>query len=165
MLNKQLEQQLLPNEQIIVIIREYIITKFFSLSVLSVIYLSLFFTMYFLFSLGSWGVLVFFLGLAIVVFFIVRLLTMWYLDTMIVTDLRLLDIEQSGIFSKRVQEIPWPSVADIQYQQRGLFATLCGYGTIFIYTSLLPEPIELQHVYHPKQIRDIISEHAKQTNS
>ena len=59
----------------------------------------------------------------------------YYLDTWIITSRRIIDIEQQGLFSRHVAEIPLSRVQDITIEVNGILETFLGFGTIRIQTA------------------------------
>lgn len=164
-LERSLLKQLHPKEQVVLLIREYSITKFFHLAIIAIVYFGLMFFMYSLLTIGSAGLMVLLVGLISVIVYALRTFIMWYLDVMIVTKERLIDVHQIGLFKKSVQVIEWPAIADVSYAMAGLFATVFRYGTVTIrLADPMAKPIDLHHVYQPQQIRDILATHAKTKN-
>ena len=56
-------------------------------------------------------------------------------DTWIITSRRIIDIEQQGLFSRHVAEIPLSRVQDITIEVNGILETLLRFGTIRIQTA------------------------------
>lgn len=161
MLQKILLKQLRPHESVILVIREYIIAKFLVFSILMLLYFTLFFLMYPLISYGKITTLFFIFGVIAIIIYAVRTFIVWYLDVMLITPDRLIDIEQHGVFSKQVQEITWGVVEDVIYMKQGILQTIFNYGNVIIKTNNPEISFNLNNIYHPQQIRDIISDHAK----
>ncbi|OGZ95886.1 MAG: hypothetical protein A2847_01910 [Candidatus Sungbacteria bacterium RIFCSPHIGHO2_01_FULL_50_25] len=59
----------------------------------------------------------------------------YFLDTWIITTKRIIDVEQHGLFSREVSEIPLSRVQDITIEVHGIIETLLGFGTIRIQTA------------------------------
>lgn len=152
--------QLKPHEEIVTIVREYLITQTMPLTIAALAYLGILFFMYPLLQFGFYGVVGFLILFFGTLFYIVRRLYLWYYEVFIVTDLRCVDIQRPGLFSRDVREIPWESVTDIVFSQRGLIATIFKYGTV---TLMLEnqQAIQLQHIYQPDKLRDILAEYVQ----
>ncbi|MBP9738488.1 hypothetical protein KBD20_02245 [Candidatus Saccharibacteria bacterium] len=59
----------------------------------------------------------------------------WYYSVCIVTDQRFVNIRQTGIFRQRsVNDINLPRILSVNYEVRGFFETVLGFGTIIIQT-------------------------------
>lgn len=61
--------------------------------------------------------------------------TDYYLDMWIITTERIVDIEQRGLFSREVSEIPLQHVQDVTIEIRGIVETFLRFGTIRIQTA------------------------------
>lgn len=59
----------------------------------------------------------------------------YYLDMWILTDKRLIDIEQTGLFQREVSEIPLFRIQDVTVSIPGFAATFLKFGTITIQTA------------------------------
>lgn len=148
-----------PNEELVTIVREYGITRLPGLAIDMLLYLLSWFFLYPLFALGWWGIVIWLTILVGVVFVSVRRAVTWYGDCCIITNQRIIDIDRRGLFDTQVREVAWEQITDIQFNQRGFWATLLHYGTLHIVTSIHTQPIQWQRVYQPNQLRDILSEY------
>ncbi len=91
----------------------------------------------------------------------------YYLDIWIVTNQRLLDIEQIGFFNRVVSELDLKRIQDITSRVHGLFPTMFGFGNIYIQTAAEEHKFELKSVPHPITARRKIVElytHAKEND-
>ncbi len=95
-----------------------------------------------------------------VTFFVIW--TDYYLDILIVTDKRIIDIEQKGLFSREVSTFRLDRIQDITTEVHGLIATLIDFGNVHIQTAGekrefiakgIPEPAKVK-----KQILDVYNE-------
>ena len=59
----------------------------------------------------------------------------YWLDAWIVTNFRLIDINQIGLFRREHSEIPLSRIQDISIETNGVLATFLGYGNIRIQTA------------------------------
>lgn len=59
----------------------------------------------------------------------------YYLDTWIVTNERLVHVEQKGFFSRMIVELRFYRVQDVTSEAHGILATFFGYGTIAVQTA------------------------------
>ena len=60
---------------------------------------------------------------------------LWYFSLYIVTDQRIRQISQKGVFKKTVVDLGLDRIQSISYGVPGLFAGIFGYGTILIQTA------------------------------
>lgn len=78
-----------------------------------------------------------FLSLYIMVL-LVFLFLLWmdyYLDMWIITNERIIDVEQQGLFHRQVSEIPLQHVQDVTIEVKGVIETFLKFGTIRIQTA------------------------------
>src|SRR3989344_2896083 len=79
----------------------------------------------------------FFLALYIMILFLFLFLT-WmdlYLDMWIITNERIIDVEQQGLFRRQMSEIPIKHVQDVTIEIKGVIETFLKFGTIRIQTA------------------------------
>jgi uncharacterized membrane protein YdbT with pleckstrin-like domain len=78
----------------------------------------------------------------------------YYLDINIVTNQRIIDIEQEGLFSRTIAELNLTRVQDVESVVKGIFATMFNYGTVIIQTAgeernfifkKIPDPHSVRH--------------------
>lgn len=80
----------------------------------------------------------------------------YYLDMWIVTNRRVLDIEQHGLFARTVAELRLDRVQDVTAEVNGFFKTLFDYGVVYVQTAGEKERFTFEDVPHPNQIAKII---------
>lgn len=82
----------------------------------------------------------------------------YYLDIWIITNERILDVEQRGFFNRVVSELDLERIQDITSQVNGMLATMFGFGDIHIQTAAEEKRFKLKSVPHPVTIRKKIAE-------
>ena len=60
---------------------------------------------------------------------------LWYFSFYMLTNQRLRQVRQKGIFKKSVVDLDLDNIMSASYGQHGVFATMFNYGTILIQTS------------------------------
>lgn len=60
---------------------------------------------------------------------------LWYFSFYMLTNQRLRQVRQKGIFKKSVVDLDLENIQSASYGQHGVFATMFNYGTILIQTS------------------------------
>lgn len=86
----------------------------------------------------------------------------YYLDFWVITNDRLLDIEQGGIFARTVSEMDLYKIQDATSEVKGILATIFGYGTIHIQTAGEEKRFELKQIPNPHELRKIIMDMAEE---
>lgn len=83
-------------------------------------------------------------------------ITMFFLDSWIVTDTRVLDMTQHGFFSRTVSEMHLAKVQDISVKVSGFIPTLFGYGDVEIQSAGTVEKFVFREVKDPNKVRERI---------
>jgi uncharacterized membrane protein YdbT with pleckstrin-like domain len=78
----------------------------------------------------------------------------YYLDVWVVTNDRIVDIEQFGLFARTISELDLFRIQDVTTDIRGFFATIFHYGNVSIKTASHNINIVFRHVAHPNKIRE-----------
>lgn len=89
----------------------------------------------------------------------------FYYDIHIVTDRRLVDIDQNKLFSREINELALEEVQDVTTQNSGIFSSVFDFGHVLIETAAAKQKFEFNNVLHPREIASIIldlSDQAKQ---
>lgn len=87
-------------------------------------------------------------------------LTMHTLDTWIVTDERVMDILQIGLFRRKVSELHLESIQDISVNTNGAIQSYLDFGNIEIQTGATMQRFLFEEVPHPLKVKDAIMEAA-----
>lgn len=82
----------------------------------------------------------------------------WYLDIWVVTNERIVDVNQNGVFGRAIAELQLAKVQDVSVEQRGVIATMFGYGTIRVQSAGEKALFEFDGISHPQQISKHIIE-------
>ncbi len=72
----------------------------------------------------------------------------YYLDIWIVTNERIMNIEQEGLFSRTISELKLLQIQDVTSEIQGIVPTFLGYGSVYVQTAA-----EHSH-FHFKEIPD-----------
>lgn len=89
------------------------------------------------------------------VFFFVEW-TDYYLDMWIVTDQRVIDVEQKGFFNREVTSFSFRQIQDITVETKGIIETFFKFGTLHIQTAGHNRKIIINDAYHPEEARSLI---------
>jgi len=75
----------------------------------------------------------------------------WYFSVFIVTNQRLIQITQKGLFNRSVVDMGLSQIQMVNYQIAGLQETLLGFGTIMMQTYV--GDLVIHEVHHPAKIQ------------
>lgn len=78
----------------------------------------------------------------------------YYLDIWIVTNDRIIDTEQKGLFSRSTTELDLYRIQDVTANTEGMFKTLFHYGDVTVSTASNNTQIIFKDVLNPNEIRE-----------
>lgn len=90
---------------------------------------------------------------------LVFLFTAWtdtYLDVWTVTTHRIINREQNGLFNRVVSELRLEDIQDVTAEQKGFFATIFGFGQVYIQTAGEKERFVFEQIPRPDETAKII---------
>lgn len=96
---------------------------------------------------------VYYLGLVVAAFII---WVLYYLNLHIVSDMRIVDIDQRGLLKHEVSELNLETIEDVTSDTVGLFGNFLDYGTVYIQTAGATERFEFENVPEPAKIASVI---------
>jgi hypothetical protein len=154
-----------PDEQILLIVRRHwfdILQQFFLIFFMlffllgSILYLPLLFPnlnsqpleTLFSFLENSFAMLIWIIGFFIWIDY--------YFDVWIITDKRVVNIEQKALFSRVVSELEHIRIQDITTEVSGLIPTFLNFGDVYIQTAAEKERFIFRQVPDPYRIKDLL---------
>lgn len=99
--------------------------------------------------------------LASVSFAFVALLD-YYFDVHIVTDTRIVDIDQNRLFNRQINELSLEDLEDVSVIIKGFFGTLFSYGSVEIQTAGSKPNFIFNDVPNPREVSQLILDLADQ---
>lgn len=88
----------------------------------------------------------------------------WHWDRYIVSDQRVIDIDQNGLFHREVHETSLAHVQEVYYEVKGILATLLNYGNVQVLTGGPSGDLVFENVAEPKEVQRIILQEANRFN-
>jgi hypothetical protein len=92
-------------------------------------------------------------------FFWILIFIVWidyYLDVWIVTDQRIVNIEQRGLFRREISELEHSKIQDVTTDVQGVIATLLKYGFVYVQTAGSKTRFVFKQVPDPVLVRTLI---------
>jgi len=83
--------------------------------------------------------------------------TNYYLDILLITNKRVIDVEQLGLFARDLAEMRIENIQDIRVEIVGLLASLLHFGNLHIQTAGEVKEFVIRNLYDPHAVKDIIS--------
>lgn len=78
----------------------------------------------------------------------------YFLDMWFVTNDRIVDVLQAGLFDRTISETDLYRIQDVTSKSEGLFATMFNYGEVNIQTAASQERFTFYNVHNPHKIRE-----------
>lgn len=117
-----------------------------------------FFFLFPLFRWGYWGVALFGAPLLLGVVYAFRVLITWYYNAFIITNCRVIDIDQRGFFERIVSEALYEKIQDVSYRRKGIWQTIFRYGDVMIQVAGGDIGLEIKKVRAPEKTQQLISD-------
>jgi hypothetical protein len=80
----------------------------------------------------------------------------YYLDVWIVTDCRIVNIEQKGLFRREISELRLDNVQDLTTEITGVIQTFFDFGDLYVQTAGKRVRFQFKSIPHPERVRDVI---------
>lgn len=154
-----------PQEKILLVIHRHwfdILSQFFLLFLMLLLLLGSFFVLPLIFPtlLEDQGLNVFlFVEDIFFMFLWIMSFLIWvdyYFDVWIVTDCRIVNIEQKGLFSRIVSELQLENIQDITTDVKGVIATFLNYGNLYVQTAAEMERFVFRNIPDPYAVKDLV---------
>ena len=162
-----------PGEKIIYVLRKHFITNFTWIFLGSLgLVLPIFYMRYSLnnpgmsgsFPSGLENALIIAWYLVALVYIVEQFIT-WYFNVYIVTDRRIVDVDFTPLFSKKISEATYNNVEDTSFSMDNLFQTIFNYGHVFVQTAAENREFDFHDVPNPSIVQDKISDLAAKAHN
>ena len=144
------------NEELLKIVRQTKWTLVGSLIFPVILIVIPFFFLFLLFSQGTIGIILLFVILLSGLIWLARNLAIWYFKALIITNQRIIDIDQQKLFQRIVSDIPLFKIQDVFYRIKGLGQTITRIGDIQIILTDNKTKIEIENIFQPQKIQQLI---------
>jgi uncharacterized membrane protein YhaH (DUF805 family) len=101
---------------------------------------------------------------AIIIWYLVTMLfafesfLIWYFNVYIITRKRLIDVDFTGFWGKRISEASYDNVEDVSYSTNKFWHILFNYGDIFMQTAAEQTEFEFHAVPKPGLVHDKLTD-------
>jgi uncharacterized membrane protein YdbT with pleckstrin-like domain len=103
-----------------------------------------------IFFLVSWFIIVWILGW--------NIWTNYFLNVLLITDIRIFDIHQSGFFRRTSSSFRIDHIQNVTVEQLGVIQTLLDFGSVHFETAGEDLSLEAHYIAHPYSIKKLIDE-------
>lgn len=100
-----------------------------------------------------------FLANSLLLFLWLYLFLVWidvYFDVWIVTNERIVNVEQKDLFTRRISELRFPRVQDVTSEVNGVIPSILNYGDVYIQTAGEQARFIFHNVPDPVAIKDLV---------
>jgi len=80
----------------------------------------------------------------------------YYLDILVITNDRIVDVDQKGLFARTVSELDLFKVQDVTSETKGFIATMFNYGNVYVQTAAAVERFTAEDIPNPTRVRKMI---------
>jgi len=84
--------------------------------------------------------------------------TNYYLDALVITNKRVIDIEQFSLFSRDIVDVPMEKIQDIKVKVSGFLPTMLNFGDVHIQTAGQSPEIIVRNLMEPDKVQKIVSQ-------
>lgn len=105
---------------------------------------------------------VWFLGFWLAVFYS---LTMYTLNTVAITDHRIINSDQHGFFNRQISELHSHRIQDVSIHTNGLIETVLKFGNITVQTAASEKQFVFRQIPRPDRVKDVIMRMARSRGS
>src|SRR3989338_1049349 len=96
------------------------------------------------------------LYLLVLVLTIFILWVLYYLNIQVITAIRIVDVDQVGLFSHTASELNIEKIEDVTSEVNGIIGTVFNYGNVYIQTAGATEHFEFTNVHNPALIQKMV---------
>jgi uncharacterized membrane protein YdbT with pleckstrin-like domain len=111
-------------------------------------------------DLNFFSLSLFFYSLWILILWLICFIfwTNFYLDVWYVTDHKMFDIEQIGLFSREISVLRYEKIQDINYEISGIIPSLLNFGDITVQTAGAERNFIMKGIKNPAEVQKKINE-------
>ncbi len=87
-----------------------------------------------------------------------RSLFIWRKNLFVVTNQRVIYVDQRGVFEQHVSEVAYANMKDVRYSIRGVWGTMFRFGTLTIQCAGVNEPLNVMKLPRPQEVQRLVVE-------
>lgn len=158
MFDRVLQRQLRPGEELIRIVRRSFLAFLWPSVVAACFIIAPFFFLVPLFRWVPWGVIGFFVLVLLGVVLTLRVAVSASLTAFLLTNERIIDVDQRGFFDRTVSEARYDSLVDVRVRVKGMLQTLFRLGDVIVQTTGATTTVAVRGVRKPEKVQALIVE-------
>lgn len=103
-----------------------------------------------------------YMGLWLAVF---HALTIYSLNTVIITDQRIIDSDQLGLFNRKISELNGNRIQDVSIHTNGIIETMLKFGNVTVQTASSETHFIFYQIPRPERVKEVIMKIATSMHS
>ncbi len=147
-------------EEMMAVVRHFGLTFWPQILAVALLVILPFFLIFPLFKWGYWGVAIFLFFILLALIYALRTIVVWYYNAFVITNQRIVDIDQRGFFERIVSEAPYEKIQDVSWRRKGVWQTIFRYGNVRVQMSGAASGLEIKNVRGPERVQELISQMA-----
>ena len=92
-------------------------------------------------------------------------LTMYTLNTVIITDRRVIDSDQHGLFNRKISELHSHRIQDVSVHTNGIIETFLRFGDVTVQTAGSEKQFVFHQIPQPDRVKNVIMQMARSRDS
>lgn len=145
-------------EEVLQVVRESFVPHIWKFGLLCAWFLIPFFFLFPLWQAGIFGIIAFGILILSAIILLWRAYRIWAFTILVITDLRIVDVDQNGLFDRVVTEVMYPEIEEVSYRTHGLIATIFNFGILKIRLKETSSDLEFHFVKNPSHVHDLIND-------
>ena len=150
--------ELRPHEEVLRVVHTTLIPRFWRWLLLYIWTILPFFFLFPLWREGRWGVIVFLVWLGSGIVLLTRAYLIWVRTVFIVTDQRIIDLDQQGFFVREATEAQHEQIDEVSYHVKGVIPTIFRYGTLSLHLHGSSADIVVSPVKRPVRLAALVND-------
>lgn len=143
-------------EEVVSVVRHYALTLWLKILGAFLLLVLPFFLIFPLFKWGYWGVGLFLILILLGIVYGAKIFAVWYYNAFIITNKKIVDIDQRGFFERVVSEAAYEEIQDVSYRRKGIWQTIFRYGDVRVKLAGAEDGFEIRNVRAPAQVEQLI---------
>ena len=144
------------DERVVVVVRSHMIRQLAKIIGALVILLAPFFFLVPLFTWGNTGIGIFVAGIVLGTFLMLRVWVIAYSDSLIITNKRIIDWNQRGLFDRVVSDVLLEDVHEVSFRIHGVLGTFLRVGTVYVHSDQDEVVLMMPAVKNPVRVQALI---------
>jgi uncharacterized membrane protein YdbT with pleckstrin-like domain len=108
--------------------------------------------------MGTIGIVLFFVLVVLGVVLFWQTFRKWSHTLFVITDHRVIDIDQRGVFDRVVTESNFDQIDEVSYRMHGIMSTLFRYGTVTLALHGTNTDLMFQHIRNPARVQNLLND-------